>query len=111
MAIGALAAGQIITLSYLERQPQIAALRALGWPRCRILQLLGTQAFALGLVGGIGGGLTVALAGWLLRAPPVTTAPIAATGCIVAAIAAAAAAVGPLAVAYRLSPADALRGE
>ena len=111
LAIGALAAGQIITLSYIERQPQMAVLRAIGWPRSRILQLLGTQAIALGVVGGIGGGLIVALAGWLLRAPTVTTAPIVATGCIVAAIAAAAAAAGPLVLAYRLAAADALRGE
>src|SRR6266487_2190880 len=31
LAIGALAAGQIVTLGYLERQAQLAALRALGW--------------------------------------------------------------------------------
>jgi hypothetical protein len=31
--VGALAAGEVITLGYLERRIHYAALRALGWPK------------------------------------------------------------------------------
>src|SRR6266511_463315 len=53
LAIGALAAGQIVTLGYLERQAQLAALRALGWPRAHVLRLLAAQGLALGALASV----------------------------------------------------------
>ncbi len=111
LSIGALAATEIVTLSYLERQPQLAALRALGWPRVRVLQILAGQAIALGLCGGGIAALLVYLGGWLVRAPPEAIAASAAASCLGALLATMGAVCGPLLSAYRLSPAAALREE
>lgn len=109
--IGAMAAGQIVTLGYLERQPELAALRALGWPRRSVLVLLAAQALAIGLLGGLVGAGSTLVLGSALRANPATIALAAAAGCAVAAIATVLAVGGPLAHAYRAGAADALRGE
>lgn len=111
LAMGALAAAEIVTLGYLERQPGLAALRALGWPRRAIAKYLIGQAAAFGLAGGLGGGLVVGLGGILVAAQP--AAILTAAGCALAAalVAISLALIGPLWLASRLSPARALRGE
>lgn len=111
LAIGALAAGEIITLSYLERQPQLAALRALGWPRSQVLQVLMTQALGLGVAGGLVASVVIGAVGWLVNAPLSAVTFSAAASCLVALLATVLAVVGPLSHAYRLPAADALRGE
>jgi FtsX-like permease family protein len=111
LAIGALAAGQIITLGYLERQAQLAALRAMGWQRAHVLQLLAAQGLALGTLGGLGGALSVWAVSAATGASPGATAFGALASAAVALVAAALAVLGPLLQASRSRPADLLRGE
>lgn len=111
LAIGALAAAEVVTLSYLERQAGFAALRALGWSRFAIVQVVLGQALAFGVVGGLTGGLLV-VAGGLLIGASLATVVLAGLGAVCAGLAATALAVLiPVMLAYRLSPANALRGE
>jgi putative ABC transport system permease protein len=111
LGIGALAAGQVVTLGYLERQTQLAVLRALGWPRRQVLRLLGAQGLALGVAGGLAGALAVwAMAGITGATPGATGRAAAAAGG--AALAATVLAIaGPLAYAVGSRPAGTLRGE
>ena len=111
LAIGALAAGQVVTLGYLERQPQLAALRALGWPRRQVLRLLAAQGLAMGVAGGLVGALAVWAMAGLTGAPPDATGRAAAAAAGAALVATALAIVGPLAHAVGSRPGDALRGE
>jgi hypothetical protein len=111
LGIGALAAGEIVTLGYLERQPQLATLRALGWPRLSIVRLLAIQAATLGLVGGTIGAILVVIGGVAFKAPPVAIVLSGLLDCLLAMVVTALAVVGPLFHAYYLSVADALRGE
>jgi len=111
LTLGVLAAGQVVTLGYLERQASLAALRALGWPRSRVLVLLAAQGLALGLAGGGAGALAVWAAGALAGATPSATGLAAGVGLLVAVAASGLAAAGPLWQAYRSDPAEALRGE
>ena len=48
--IGALVAGQVIVLSYLERRQELAALRALGWPTSAIRGFVVGQGAGLALL-------------------------------------------------------------
>jgi putative ABC transport system permease protein len=111
LGIGALVAGQVVTLGYLERQTQLAVLRALGWPRRQVLRLLGAQGLALGVAGGLAGALAVwAIAGITGATPGATGRAAAAAGG--AALAATVLAIaGPLAYAVGSRPAGTLRGE
>jgi hypothetical protein len=111
LVIGALAAGQVVTLGYLERAPQLAALRALGWPRRQVLRLLAAQGLALGLAGGLAGaGAVWGIAAWIGAGPGATArAALAAAGA--ALLATGLAVAGPLASAAGTRPADTLRGE
>jgi putative ABC transport system permease protein len=111
LAIGALTAGEIVTLSYLQRQAQLATLHALGWPRQRLVQLLGGQVLVLALAGGLTGGAVVVASGLLLGAALATTITAAASGFLVAILATGLGAAGPLWLVYRLRPAAALREE
>jgi len=111
LTLGVLAAGQVVTLGYLERQASLAALRALGWPRSRVLALLATQGLALGLAGGAAGALAVWGAGALAHATPGATMLAAVTGLVAAVASSGLAVAGPLWQAYRSDPAEALRGE
>ncbi|MDQ6945027.1 MAG: ABC transporter permease [Actinomycetota bacterium] len=111
LVIGALAAAEIVMLSYLERQPGLAALRALGWSRLAVIQLLLGQALAFGVVGGLLGGLFVLIGGAIVGTNP-STILVAGLSAMAAALVATCVAVAvPLAFAYRLSPADSLRDE
>ncbi len=111
LAIGALAAGQIVTLGYLERQAQLAALRALGWQRAHVLRLLAAQGLALGTVGGLAGALAVWAAGAATGASPGATVLGALASVLVALVASALAVLGPLLQASHSRPAELLRGE
>jgi putative ABC transport system permease protein len=109
VVIGAMAAGQVVTLGYLERQAQLAALRSLGWSRRHLLRLLGAQGLAIGAAGGgIGAGVSW-LGGIVLAAPPAAIVQSTVASLAVALVATAVAITGPLAHAYRAAPAAALR--
>jgi ABC-type antimicrobial peptide transport system permease subunit len=111
MAFGAVAAGEIVTLGYLERQREFAVLRAMGWPRNRVLIMLAAQGITVGLIGGLLGGLAV-LTGGMMAGEGVQVALSGAVAGASAAVGATAIAIaGPLALAYRSSPSEALRGE
>jgi putative ABC transport system permease protein len=109
VVIGALAAGQVITLGYLERQAQLAALRSLGWSRWHLLKLLGAQGLAIGVAGGAAGACVSWLGGIVLAAPATAIVQSTMASVAVAVVATAAAVTGPLAHAYRAAPAEALR--
>jgi ABC-type antimicrobial peptide transport system permease subunit len=109
VVIGAMAAGQVVTLGYLERQAQLAALRGLGWSRRHLLRLLGAQGLAIGAAGGAVGAGVSWLGGVVLAAPPAAIIQSTVASLAVAVVATAAAVTGPLAHAYRAAPADALR--
>jgi hypothetical protein len=111
LAIGALAAGQIVTLGYLERQAQLAALRALGWRRAHVLRLLAAQGLALGAVGGLAGALAVWAVSAATGASPRATVLGALASVLVALVASALAVLGPLLQASHSRPAELLRGE
>jgi putative ABC transport system permease protein len=111
LIVGAMAAAEVVTLSYLERRSHLGALRALGWPAWAVVKLLAIQASLLGLAGGLVAAVVVSGAGVLLQAPyaAIGWGLLAAVGMTFVATAIAVAA--PLAHAYRANPADALRGE
>jgi putative ABC transport system permease protein len=111
LGIGALAAGQVVTLGHLERQPQLAVLRALGWPRRQVLGLLAAQGLALGVAGGLAGALAVWAMAGITGAAPGATGRAAAAAAGAALVATALAIAGPLAYAVGSRPADTLRGE
>lgn len=111
VAVAAMAVAQVITTAYLEREPDLAALRALGWPRSALGTYLLAQAAAIGLLGGVvGAGLTVAI-GLALTAPPQAILIAAGTVGLAALLLSLGASVGPLVYAYRSQPAQRLHGE
>ena len=111
LAVGALAAGEIVTLGYLRQERAFATLRAIGWRPTLVARMLVVQAAALGLLGGLLGAAVTLLVARMLGAPtqPTTMALAAAVGA--ALLAALVAAVGPVALALRVAPASILRGE
>src|SRR5207249_2907161 len=50
VAIAALGAGQVVSLSYLERRPQLAVLRALGWSRTDLGAMIAVQVVVIACV-------------------------------------------------------------
>jgi MFS family permease len=111
LAVAAMAVAQVITTAYLEREPDLAALRALGWPRSALGTYLLAQAAAIGLLGGVvGAGLTVAI-GVALTAAPQAILIAAGTVGLAALLLSLGASVGPLVYAYRSQPAQRLHGE
>jgi putative ABC transport system permease protein len=111
VVFGAIAAGQIVTLGYVERQREFAVLRAFGWPRAKVLVLLAAQGIAIGVCGGLLGGLVVWIGGVAAGESGSQALGGAVAGALVAVFATAMAIGGPLLLAYRSSPADALREE
>jgi ABC-type antimicrobial peptide transport system permease subunit len=111
LVVGAIAAAEIVTLGYLERRPQLGALRALGWPRRQLSALVAAQAAALGAGGGLLGALFTLGLGWALSAPPGPALTGVLGALITAVLATALAAVAPVTQAYAGDPADVLRGE
>ena len=70
VGVGAITTSEIMTLIYIERRSHLGALRALGWPRSKVLKMLAGQAFALGLAGGLVASALIATAGLALGARP-----------------------------------------
>lgn len=64
--IGLLGAAEVLTLSYLERRAQLGLLRALGWPRRAIAELLLGEATVVALAAAGLGVLAVILIGYSL---------------------------------------------
>ena len=111
MAVASVAVAEVIASGYLEREADLAALRALGWPRSAVSRYLLDQALALGLVGGaVAAVMTVALA-TALGAAPANAVLSAAVAGIIAVVFCAIAVIGPLVYAYRRQPAAKLSGE
>jgi putative ABC transport system permease protein len=111
LVVGAIAAAEVVTLSYLERRSHLGALRALGWPASAVLRFVVAQASVLGLGGGLAAVVVVVAAGLVLQAPlsAIGWGLLAALGMTF--LATAIAVMAPLAHAYRANPADSLRGE
>jgi len=111
LVIAALAVSQIVMLSYLERQPELATLRAVGWPRREVTTMLAVQGIALGLLGGILAAALIIIAGIAIAAGPRATMLSCLVACLASTLAGGLGVVGPLIYAYRTDPAEALRGE
>jgi putative ABC transport system permease protein len=111
LVIGALAAGEIVALNYLDRRVNLAMLRSVGWSRSEVLQVLAGQALALGAMGGLVGTLTVLMASAILSAPAGAVAFGVAAALVMAGLAAGIAVAVPLRLAYRLEPTVILKGE
>ena len=111
LVVGAIAAAEVVALSYLERRPQLGAMRALGWPAAAVVRFLVAQAGVLGLGGGLAALIVIMMAGLLLHAPvgAIGWGLLAAIG--MSLLATGIAVIAPLAHAYRANPADAIRGE
>jgi hypothetical protein len=111
LAVGAIAAAQVITLAYLERRVHLATLRALGWPRAEVVKMLLGQAIALGLfAAAIAVAVSIA-AGVALSASPVVILGSAGTALAMTVIATGIAVIAPVINAYAADPATGLRGE
>lgn len=111
IAVGAIAAAQVITLAYLERRVQLATLRALGWPRMEVVKLLLGQATGIGLVAAAIAVTISIAAGLALSASVAAVVGSAATALGMTVIATAIAVIAPLTHAYAADPAAGLRGE
>lgn len=111
LALGALGAGEVLVLAHLQQRTELAALRALGWPRGAVLRIVGGQAGTMGLLGGaVAIGLTVAF-GFSLHARWGAIWAGALAAGVLALAATLIAFAGPAVLAYRTSPAPGLRGE
>jgi putative ABC transport system permease protein len=111
LAMGTIAAGEVVTLGYIERRAHLAVLRAVGWPRLEVAKFIVAQAASIGTAGGIVGAIATISLGFAIAAPfpallvgGVGALLMTAAGTLVAALA-------PLAEAMRFDPASALRGE
>lgn len=111
LAVGALAAAEIVSLGYLRRQAAFATLRAIGWPSLLVARFLIGQALVIGLLGGlVGSGGTLVVARFL-QAPPLPTVLSLAAAIGVSAAATLLSGLGPALLAVRAVPADILREE
>ena len=111
LGVGALAAGEIVSLGYLRREVAFATLRAIGWSPGLVVQFLVTQALALGLLGGCAGAAAVLLVAQLLHASSGAAELGASIALGASLVGTAVAAVGPALLALRAVPATILRGE
>ncbi len=111
LGVGALAAGEIVSLGYLRREAAFATLRAIGWSPGLIVRFLVVQALTIGLLGGIVGALITLGVARVLQAAagPIELGVAASIGA--ALLATLAAAVGPALLVRRAVPAAILRGE
>lgn len=111
LLVGGLAAGEVMVLAYLERQPHFAILRALGWPRADVALVLAAQGLVIGLLGGLLGALAVLLAGTILLAPAAAIGGAMTASVVGAIFATLLAIVGPVSYAVASRPGTVLRGE
>jgi putative ABC transport system permease protein len=110
LVIGALSAGQIVTLTYLERQPDFAVLRALGWHRRTVGAVIAMQAVVLGFTGGACSGALVVALGLAVGTSVGVLALAGAAAVLTSVFAAGLAATGPLLLAWVVPLAGTLRG-
>ena len=108
-AIGMLAASQILLLSYLERLPHMATLRALGWPRSHVGAFVTVQAATLGVAGAIVATAGIVAVGLVIHAATTGIVAAAATGAGVAVLAGLVASLAPVTMIYRRSVFSALQ--
>jgi len=111
LSIGSIAAAEVVTLSYLERRSTFGALRALGWPKIAVVQLLFGEAAILGVGGGTVAAALVMMIGMWIGASMHAVAWGLLAGVGMALTATGIATVAPLMLAYRANPADVMRGE
>jgi hypothetical protein len=111
LVIGALAAAQAITLNYLERQPELAMLRAIGWRAVDVAAYVGGQALALAALGGLVAAILVGLIMLVLNTGSSAFLIAVLTALLAPVVAIALAVAGTLVHAFRISPAALLRGE
>jgi hypothetical protein len=111
LVVATIAAAQILTLAYMQRQPYFAVLRAVGWPRPEVLRLLAGQAFVMAIAGGVLTALIVASIGIALHATVGVVLIVCGAGLVVCFAVGAAAVIVPLWLGYRLTPRDHLRAE
>jgi putative ABC transport system permease protein len=110
LVVGSLAGGVVVLLGYLERQPQLAALRALGWPARSVATVVVANAAIVGLLGATISVPAIWVLSRTLGADPRSTI-LAISGAIVALSASSLlAGAGPFVHAYRSNPARVLRG-
>ena len=106
---GAGTSATLLSLAYLERQVEFSTLRAIGWPRSSVAQVVAIQALTLGIGGGaIAAGL-VAGGGLAIGAPVLITVASPLLALIVAVSTATVAMTGITSLVYRLLPGAALR--
>jgi hypothetical protein len=111
LVVGALAAGQAVALEYLERQPELAMLRAIGWRRRDVVGYVAGGALALAALGAIVAGGLVAVVMLVLNSGS-SALLIAMSAAVIAPFVAVTIAItGTLAHAFFISPAALLRGE
>lgn len=111
LVVGALATSQITALGYLERRPHFAVLRAGGWSRIAIAQLITAQALAMGVVAEILSAFLCVMVGTVLGAGALATMLGVAGSAAATLLAAVLACVWPLFHARRDNIASALKGE
>lgn len=111
LVVGAIAAAQVITLTYLERRVQLATLRALGWLRADVVRMLLGQAIGLGLIAAVIAVAAMIAAGLALSASAVVIVGAAATALAMTVATTGIAVIAPLSHAYAADPAAGLRGE
>jgi hypothetical protein len=111
LCVGAVAAAELIALAYLERRPQLAMLRAIGWPRGDVVKILVGEAAGLGMFAASVAGCVTILCGLALRAPFDAILGSAALAMTMTIAAAGLAMIAPLGHAYAADVATSLRDE
>ena len=111
LGVGAIAAAEVLTLSYLERRAILGALRALGWSRAAVAKFLVAQAAILGLAGGAIAAAIVVIVVVALRASWRGLASGLIAVVVMSLVAIAVAAAAPMLHAFHANPAEAMRGE
>jgi hypothetical protein len=106
--VGTCASSQILLLSYLERLPHMATLRALGWSRSHAGAFIAVQGATLGVIGGVLAMAGVISVGVVIHAPPAGTVAAALTAAGVAVVGGLVASLAPVAMVYRRGVASAL---
>jgi len=71
LVVGGLGMTNTMAMSVFERTREIGVLRALGWRRRRVLQMIVRESIVLSLLGGIAGVVTGVVLGLVLNQLPV----------------------------------------
>jgi hypothetical protein len=106
--IGLLGAAEVLTLSYLERRPQLALLRALGWPRPAIAGLIIGEGAVIAAAAAVAAVVTVVAIGFGLGATPVVMALASVAAVATAVVITFAALLIPAVMGFAIDPAQGL---